>query len=132
LPGSAKIETRREEGESMRVKEKEKLQRKLDKEMQPFRRAAKDENQTRGLLRAIRNALQIPAREIAKGMGVNRSGVFELEARELKGTASLLSISRMAETMGCKVVYGIVPWYGKTLEQLMEAREWRKELDSDQ
>jgi hypothetical protein len=57
-------------------------------------------------------------------MGVNPSGIFELEARELKNTISLRSMSRMAQAMGCKVVYGIVPEGGKKLEDLAEERLW--------
>jgi hypothetical protein len=33
-------------------------------------------------------------------------------------------MSRMAQAMGCKVVYGIVPEGGKKLEDLVEARLW--------
>jgi hypothetical protein len=55
---------------------------------------------------------------------VNPSGIFELEARELKNTISLRSMSRMAQAMGCKVVYGIVPEGGKKLEDLVEKRLW--------
>jgi sugar phosphate isomerase/epimerase len=39
------------------------------------------------------------------------------------------SLSRMAEAMGCKVVYGIVPRGGKTLERLAEERLWRAVLE---
>jgi hypothetical protein len=34
----------------------------------------------------------------------------------------------MAEAMGCKVVYGVVPLNGKTLEELAEERMWREVL----
>jgi uncharacterized protein (UPF0261 family) len=57
-------------------------------------------------------------------MGVNRSVVFYLEAREHTNTITLRSISRMAQAMDCKVVYGIVPMGGKTLEELAEERLW--------
>jgi hypothetical protein len=33
-------------------------------------------------------------------------------------------MSRMAQAMGCKMVYGIVPEGGKTLEELAEYRLW--------
>jgi hypothetical protein len=33
-------------------------------------------------------------------------------------------MQRMAEAMGCKVVYGIVPAGGKKLEGLAEERMW--------
>jgi hypothetical protein len=55
--------------------------------------------------------------------------VFDLEAREVKNTISMRSLSRMAEAMGCKVVYGIVPRDGKTLDRLAEERLWRAVLE---
>jgi len=76
----------------------------------------------------VRQALRIPVPEIAAKMGVNRSVVFDLEAREPKNTITLKSMSRMAEAMGCKVVYGIVPEGGKTLEELGEAKLWAELL----
>jgi len=33
---------------------------------------------------------------------------------------TLRSLGRMAEAMGCKVVYGVVPINGKTLEYMAE------------
>jgi hypothetical protein len=35
----------------------------------------------------------------------------------------------MAQAMGCKVVYGIVPEGGKTLEELAERRLWTALLE---
>jgi len=112
----------------MRAREREKLQRKLDVEMRPFRRAGMDTNQTNGLLRAVRTALKVPILEIAGKMAVSRSVVFDLEVRETSSAVTLRSMSRMAEAMGCKVVYGIVPKHGRTLEQLAEERLWRSVL----
>jgi hypothetical protein len=119
-------------GSEMRAVERLKLQRKLDVEMQPFRRAGMELNPTSGLLRAIRTALRIPIDEIAAAMKMNRSGVFDMETRELSNTISIRSLSRMAEAMGCKLVYGIVPKYEKTLEALGEERRWRKVFEERQ
>ena len=66
--------------------------------------------------------LNIPVAEVAKKMGVCRSVVFDLEAREPRNTITLKSMSRMAQAMSCKVVYGIVPNGGKKLEDLVEER----------
>jgi len=101
---------------------------KLDLEMRSFRRAGMTKDPTNALLRAVRLALRVPVNEIAAKMGVNRSGVFDLELREPKNTVTLKSMSRMAEAMGCKVVYGIVPNGGKTLERLAEERLWASVL----
>jgi len=103
-------------------------QKKLDAEMKAFRSAAKEANPTSALLRAIRQALSIPVKEIAEKMDVVRSTVNDLEVSERSQTITMRSLGRMAEAMGCKVVYGVVPLNGKTLEDLAEERLWRKVL----
>src|ERR1035437_1673271 len=108
--------------QSMRERERNLARKRLDLEMRSYRQAGREKNQTNGLLRAVRHALNVPVAEVAKKMGINRSGVFDLEAREPKNTISLRSMSRMAQAMGCKVVYGIVPNGGKKLEDLVEER----------
>ncbi len=112
----------------MRERERKMARRDLDAEMRPYRRAGVQKNPTNGLLRAVRQALRVPVAEIAEKMGVNRSGVYDLETRERRNTISLRSMSRMADAMGCKVVYGIVPKGGKTLETLKEERLWMSVL----
>ena len=106
----------------MRERERVYARKRLDLEMRSYRQAGREKNLTNGLLRAVRQTLNIPVAEIAEKMGVNRSVVFDLEAREPKNTISLKSMSRMAQAMGCKVVYGIVPNGGKKLEDLVEER----------
>ncbi len=112
----------------MREGQRRTARRNLDEELRPFRRALKDKNPTGGLLRVVRQALGIPVAEIAGKMRVNRSVVFEIEAGEKKCTVSLNSMLRVAAAMGCKVVYGIVPEDGRTLEELAEERLWEKVL----
>jgi predicted DNA-binding mobile mystery protein A len=109
---------------AMRERERKLARKRLDIEMRSFRRAGREKNPTNGLLRAVRQALHVPMAEIAEKMGVYRSAVFELETREPQNTITLKSMSRMAEAMGCKVVYGIVPKDGKKLEELAEERLW--------
>ena len=110
----------------MRERQRRGARRILDEELRPFRRAIKDKNPTSGLLRAVRQALGIPVAEIAAKMGVNRSVVFEIEAGETRCTIELDSLRRVAGAMGFKMVYGIVPEDGKTLEELAEERLWEK------
>jgi predicted DNA-binding mobile mystery protein A len=116
--------TRNEKGWGMRERERKLMRRRLDVEMRPFRRAGNVEHPSGGLLRAVRQSLGIPVEEITAKMGVNRSGIFDFEKREPMSTITLLSMARMAEAMGCKVVYGIVPEGGKTMEELAEERLW--------
>jgi len=103
-------------------------QRKLDREMRPFRWAGREPNPTNALSRTIRQALSIPVKEIAEKMGVGRSTLFALEVSERDQTISMRSLARIAEAMGCKVVYGLVPLKDKTFESLAEERLWRKVL----
>jgi transcriptional regulator with XRE-family HTH domain len=108
----------------MQERERKLERKRLDFEMRSYRRAGMKRNPTSGLLRAVRQALRVPVAEIAGKMGVSRSVVFELETREPGNRISLRSMTRMAEAMGCKVVYGIVPKNGLTLEALAEERLW--------
>jgi transcriptional regulator with XRE-family HTH domain len=96
--------------------------------MKSFRSAAREADPTNALLRAVRRALAIPVKEIAERMGVGRSTVNDLELRERSQTISMRSLARMADAMGCKVVYGVVPINGRTLENVAEERLWRKVL----
>jgi len=115
----------------MRERDRKILLRRLDVEMRSIRRAGIQKDATVGLLRAVRQALRIPVDEIMEKMGVGWTSVFNLETSEMRQTASLKSMDRMAKAMGCKVVYGIVPENGKTLEWLEEARLWRAVLGDD-
>ena len=115
----------------MRERERKLALKRLDAEMRWYQRAGRMKSGTNDLLRAVRKALRIPVGEIAEKMGVNRSGVFGLEARELESKVSLSSMSRMAEAMGCKVVYGIVPVEGKTFAWLAEKRLWAEVLGTE-
>ena len=112
----------------MREKERKLERKRLDREMRSYRRAGLEKNPTGGLLRAVRQVVGIPVAEVAEKMGMSGAGVFCLEAREVKGTITLRAMSQMAQAMGCKVVYGIVPEGGKTLEWLAEERLWAEVL----
>jgi transcriptional regulator with XRE-family HTH domain len=114
----------------MREKDRKLLRRRLDEEMCPFRRAAREPISTDGLLRAVREALRIPLAEIAEKGGVGHSTVQDFEMRESKRTITLKSLGRMAEAMGCKVVYGVVPLNGRTFEYVAEERLWKKVLSA--
>ena len=104
------------------------LRKKLYREMRYYRLAGREKDPTNGLLRAVREALRIPFKEISERMGVERSGLIGLEGREETGSITLRSLGRMAEAMGCKLVYGLVPANGKTLEELAEERLWKSVL----
>jgi len=112
----------------MREKDRRVARKKLDREMKPYRWASREKNPTNELLRAVRLALGIPIKEVMEKMGIGRSSVCELERREGRRAITLESLGRMAAAMGCRVVYGVVPLDGKTLEELAEERLWKEVL----
>jgi transcriptional regulator with XRE-family HTH domain len=116
---------------AMRAMERRMLLRKLDKEMRHYRLAARAENPTNELLRTVRKVLRVPMKEMAEKMGIVESALFQMEEREGTGSITLRSLNRMAGAMDCKVVYGVVPLNGKTLEELAEERLWKDVLGKD-
>lgn len=100
----------------------------LDAEMRPFRAGGRAKQPTLALLRTVRQALRMPAREVGEKLGVVRSAVSRSERAEEQGTITMRTLGRMAEAMGCQVVYGIVPKNGRTLERLAEEQLWKKVL----
>ena len=62
-----------------------------------------------GWLRTVRNALGMSGAQLANRMGVTRSRVAQAEHAELNGGVTLKTMRTMAEAMGCRFVYAIVP-----------------------
>lgn len=62
-----------------------------------------------GWVRTVRYALGMSGAEVAKKMGVTRARVAQAEHAELTGGVTLKSMQAMAEAMGCRFVYAIIP-----------------------
>ncbi len=112
----------------MRRDERVLLREKLDHEQRLFRAAARKAEEFPQWLRRVRQGLGLPAAEMARDLGVNVSVIFRLEKSEEQRSISLRALKRMAETMGCRLVYAIVPRGGKTLAELAEERSWKGKL----
>ncbi len=113
----------------MRNGERVLLREKLDHEQRIFRAAAKRVLSSPHCLRRVRQGLGLQAREMARELGVNVSVIFRLEKSEEQKSISLRALEKMAEAMGCKLVYAIVPRGGKTLAELAEERRWGEKLE---
>ena len=77
-----------------------------------------------GWLRTVRKALGMSGAQLAKKAGVTRARVAQAEQAELSGGASLKSMQAMAEAMGCRFVYAIVP--EKRIEDVIAAQARKK------
>ena len=93
----------------------------LDKRLAQWKSAAADAPLPRsGWLKAIRSALGMSTTQLARRLGVDQSRIPRLEAAEVSGAASMSSLRKAADALGCDVVYAIVP--RQSLESLVRDR----------
>ncbi len=115
----------------MKVSMQKVARKRLDVEFKPFRQAGMEKHPTNAVLRALRKALRVCSLEIAAKLGRSSTTVFAMEVREVKGSLTLREMARYADAMDCKVVYGIVPKGGRTLEELYQERLWAVVLGTE-
>lgn len=80
------------------------------------------QGKTEGWLRTVRRAVGIPMAEAAVRMGVVKSDLYRMEYAEGQGVIGLQTLRRAAESLGCELVYGLVPKEG-TLKSMAAAIE---------
>jgi predicted DNA-binding mobile mystery protein A len=84
-----------------------------------FRDAKQTVRPLRGWLRAVREALGLSQREVANAIKVKRESLIGFEAAEANDRITLRNLRRVAEAMGCELVYAIVPKSG-SIQELAE------------
>lgn len=62
-----------------------------------------------GWLRTVRQALNMPQRELARRLGVTQPAVAALESREASGAITVDALARAADALGCDLVYALIP-----------------------
>jgi predicted DNA-binding mobile mystery protein A len=62
-----------------------------------------------GWIRTMRKALGMSGAQLARRLNVTRSQVSQSEKNELSGVITFNTLENMAEAMGCRIVYTIVP-----------------------
>lgn len=80
-----------------------------------------------GWVRAMRDALGMSSRQLARRMGVVQSRVVALEKAEVSGATTLKSLREAAEALDCKLVYALVP--NASLDELVRKRATSKAYD---
>lgn len=103
--------------------------RQLDRSLRQFKRAHRPVRPERGWLRAIREASGLSMEETARILGITRQSVAFLEKSEAKGAITLNSLERVAEALGCKLVYVVVPKSG-SLSDLATARARKRAAEN--
>jgi len=74
----------------------------------------------KGWVRAIRDSLGMSAAQLGLRMGVKPQSVADLEKSEARGTVQLQTLKRAAESLGCTLVYALVP--NSSLDETVHTR----------
>jgi predicted DNA-binding mobile mystery protein A len=78
-----------------------------------------------GWIATTRKALGMSAAQLARRLGVTRARVSQAEQAELSGGVTLKTMQAIAEAIGCRFVYAIVPAEGR-VEDAIAAQARRK------
>jgi predicted DNA-binding mobile mystery protein A len=95
------------------------LARQLDTNLRAWR-AITDPRPSGGWLRAIRQALGMTTRQLARSLGVTQAAVVDAERTEARGDITLTTLQRYATALGCEVRYALVP--KRRLREMIEDR----------
>ncbi len=92
----------------------------LDKVFREARLDGLRQRPPKGWIRAIRDALGLTVRQLAKRMRKTHSVIVRLESGEVADTITLGSLRAAAEAMDCTLIYAIVP--NRSLSDTVRAR----------
>ena len=104
----------------MKSRFKDLKQRQLDAGLTRWRSAELPARPPSGWIKAIREALGMPAAHLAKRLGLVPSTVLRMETSEADDTISLGSLRRAAEALDCELQYALVP--RQSIAQTMESQ----------
>jgi predicted DNA-binding mobile mystery protein A len=76
-----------------------------------------------GWLKAVRQALGKTLKSVAGELKISPQAVHQLEKSEAAGTISLKQLEAVSSTMGCRVVYTLVPIHGTLADMANAANE---------
>jgi predicted DNA-binding mobile mystery protein A len=91
----------------------------LDQALAPWRALVRSRPKG-GWLRAIRQALGMTTRQLAKKVGVTQAAVVDAERSEAKEDITLTTLRRYAAALDCDLVYALVP--NRPLQESLNAR----------
>ena len=97
--------------------------RQMDEQLEQWVQVAHLPRPRKGWIATVRQTLGMGLTQLARRLGMNPSAVQRLEERELAGTITLATLSRVAEAMDSRLVYAIVP--NQSLQSVVE-RQMRK------
>ena len=85
------------------------VRKQLDKSLERYAPLAEITPPLKGWIRAIRDAVGMTARQLARRIGVAQQAVARIEKGELSGSVTIKTMRRIADSLDCVFVYGFVP-----------------------
>jgi len=85
------------------------IRKQLDQRLQAFAVLKDSPPPMRGCIRAIRDALGMTGRQLARRLGVQKQRIAALEKGEVEGRVTINSMRKAAGAMDCVFVYALVP-----------------------
>jgi len=96
------------------------VRQQLDTTLKGFRPLLDISIPPKGWIRAIRDALGMSGRQLADRLHVSKQNEAQFERDEMTGGVALKTMRRLAESLDCIFVYGLVP--RESLEQTVRDR----------
>ncbi|MAF84044.1 MAG: mobile mystery protein A [Gammaproteobacteria bacterium] len=104
----------------MRAQERVLARKNIDKRLIELRNSQGLIRPPRGWIKAIREALGMNSKQLAKRMGVSQPRASEIEKNEVVGSLTLDTLQRAANALECQLVYAFIP--REPLQDLVEER----------
>ena len=104
----------------MRAQERVLARKNIDKRLFELRNSQSLIRPPRGWIKAIREALGMTSKQLAKRIGVSQPRASEIEKNEVAGSLTLDTLQRAANALDCQLVYALIP--RKPLQDLVEER----------
>ncbi len=92
----------------------------IDESVQPM--ALAGPRPSNGWVKTIREAIGMTRAQLAQRLGISLSTINTLERSEARGTISIASLEKLANGLGGRLVYAIVPRDSRTFEQMVNER----------
>lgn len=92
----------------------------LDETLSRYRELSHAPLPTKGWIKAIRRALGMTAQQLGARAGMSQAAITQIEMSEVRKTATIATMEKIARALDCTFVYGLVP--KTTLGQTLTSR----------
>jgi predicted DNA-binding mobile mystery protein A len=104
---------------------RDKMRQRMEDALPGYRLGRAASGEIASWVRAVRQAVGMPAKEFALRMGVQEQEVYRMERAEATSRIELRSLRRAAEALDCELIYALTPRKGTLGE--MAAVHWAEQ-----